>query len=273
MLKEKFHVAVPTSFNQDESLNIERTIQHVKYLNQHGVKSVLVSGSTGEQHSLSNDEKFELIRAFEIDTELPEDFELIFGVSDIRQKAAEELAVFIHKSSKVKAVLVGFSPYLLPTQAEALSYFKKIVSLVDKPVIIYNNPNRTGFDLTVESIVDLLGDSRVIGIKEAGDPKKIAAILNKVEKNLAIYAGGENDLEYKVSVGYNRLSSIWGNVYPEALDQWFSDILSFKAHTLPINVSATMKQAEGKSLLPLLKQAISETEKVSIGICRSPLGN
>ncbi|MDN7144944.1 dihydrodipicolinate synthase family protein [Liquorilactobacillus mali] len=62
---------------------------------------------------------------------------------------------------------------MLPTQHEAMSYFKKIVSLVDKQVIVYTDLGRTGLDLNIENIIDLLSYPRVIGVKKAEDFKEI----------------------------------------------------------------------------------------------------
>ncbi|KRN27372.1 hypothetical protein [Liquorilactobacillus mali] len=92
MIKEKSYVAFSTLFNEDDSLNVGRTIQHVKYLNQHEIKSILLSG---KQYSFSNNEKFELINTFDHKNQLSENFELIFGISNIRQKYGEELGKFI----------------------------------------------------------------------------------------------------------------------------------------------------------------------------------
>ena len=42
MLREELHVAVPTAFFKDESLNAQGTIDHIRYLYDKGIKSVLV---------------------------------------------------------------------------------------------------------------------------------------------------------------------------------------------------------------------------------------
>lgn len=47
-----------------------------------------------------------------------------------------------------------------------------------------------------------------------------------MHNDLYFYAGGEMDLEEKVLHGYNRLSSIAGNVLPTEISQWFQKMLT-----------------------------------------------
>ncbi|MCF3943024.1 hypothetical protein [Oceanobacillus alkalisoli] len=60
MLKEQVDIAVPTAFFEDESLDLEGTINHIRNLDGQRVKSVLEFSTTGEQHSLSSKEKHSL---------------------------------------------------------------------------------------------------------------------------------------------------------------------------------------------------------------------
>ncbi|MFC0275022.1 dihydrodipicolinate synthase family protein [Metabacillus herbersteinensis] len=213
MLKETFHIAVPTAFFEDESVNIQGTIDHIRDLYKQGVKSVLVSGSTGEQHSLNLKEKIEIINSLVLEEELINNMEISFGVSSIRQKEAEELAKKI-RTTKISGILLG-PPYVLPTQEEALVYTKTIINLSNKPTILYNNPKRTGFNLSVNSIIQLSKIELVVGLKEAGNKEKVGLLKNNINRsNFHFYAGGEVELEEKVLQGFDRLSSIAGNISP-----------------------------------------------------------
>src|SRR5690625_6848615 len=111
MLTEDIHIAVPTAFFEDEYLNVQRTISHISNLYKQGVESVLVSGTTGEQHSLNLQEKIELINALELEEELMSNMEIIFGVSSIRQREAEELAKKL-RNTRVSGIMLGYPPYV-----------------------------------------------------------------------------------------------------------------------------------------------------------------
>jgi len=274
MLKEKVHIAVPTAFHEDESLNIKGTIAHIQSLYRKGIRSVLVCGSTGEQHSLTLTEKMEMLNALLMEEELMQEMEIIFGVSAIRQKEAVELAKRI-QPTKIAAILLGYSPYILPTQEEALLYAKKIIDASKKPTILYNNPKRTGFDLSLESIIQLSGLDLVIGLKEAGSINRVPSLKKEIcDKPFYFYAGGEMQLEEKISLGFNRLSSIAGNVYPLQVKQWFLNLLSHETITAQEKqeIDIILEELYTESPLVNIKNSIND-KGIPMGVCRSPLGN
>ncbi|PKG22874.1 dihydrodipicolinate synthase family protein [Niallia nealsonii] len=274
MLKEKMHIAVPTAFYEDESLNIQGTIEHIKSLYSQGIQSVLVCGSTGEQHSLTLKEKLKILDDLVAEEELIHNMEIIFGVSSIRQKEAVELAKRI-QPTKIAAILLGYPPYILPAQEEALIYAKKIIRFSQKPTILYNNPKRTGFDLSSESIIELSGLDLVIGLKEAGNTKRVLSLKREIRnKNFYFYAGGEMQLEEKVSLGFNRLSSIAGNIHPLKVKQWFIKMVSKQTITEQekLEIASLLDEIYTGSPLAYVKKSINE-KGITMGVCRSPLGN
>ena len=271
-LINNYHIAVPTAFHKNEDLNIKATFDHIHHLNKLGIQSVLVCGSTGEQHSLSLNEKFELIEHLS-SLKVDSDFELIFGVSSIRQLEAQQLAEKISKIPQISAILIGYSPYVLPTQKEALRYTTAIIEAADKQAIIYNNPLRTGFDLSIESYNYLISHNIVSGIKEAGDPRKILELNEATDKPLHYFAGGEKVLEQKIGLGYNGLSSIAGNLYPNEVKQWFDSLLANATNQEYHYLKGKIAQIFEKSPLPFIKNEISKIENINFGICRTPLGN
>ncbi|MFC3040843.1 dihydrodipicolinate synthase family protein [Virgibacillus xinjiangensis] len=274
MLTENVHIAVPTAFFEDESLNTQGTISHIKDLYGQGITSVLVSGTTGEQHSLNLQEKMELVDSLEQEEELINHMEIIVGVSSIRQKEAEELAEKIH-STRLSGIMLGYPPYIIPTQKEALTYSKKIIHLSNKPTILYNNPNRTGFDLSAKSIMELSGMDLVVGVKDAGHREKIQEIKDGLDRtDFYFYAGGEEELAEKVSYGYDRLSSIAGNVSPKIVSQWFEKMLKDQqvSEEEYMEVEKVFGQVYHGNAVVNVKNILNRKGH-SMGNCRSPIGN
>ena len=275
-LTEAYHVSVPTAFYSDESLNTEATIQHILSLKKTGICSVLLCGSMGEQHSLTLIEKLQLLEAVNKEPQLTGSFELLFGVSSIRQKEAVLLTKEIEKSPTVAGILLGFPPYILPSQEEAVQYVQAILQETTKPVLLYNNPKRTGFDLSIAAFSELMNHQKIIGIKEAGDLSRLPEIKKIAPKGFFIYAGGEHNLSEKIDMGVNRLSSISGNLYPLETRDWFIHLLYPKTFIQQTDVNRLRQEIEHlSSVSPIvyLKNQITETTGIPMGICRMPLGN
>ncbi|MFC0416942.1 dihydrodipicolinate synthase family protein [Cytobacillus solani] len=128
MLTEKVHIAVPTAFYEDESLNVQGTISHIRNLNKQGVKSVLVSGTTGEQHSLNLQEKFDIIDGLELEEELMNNMEVIFGVASIKQRLSAK------EGEKIDKIMGQIY------EGNAIVNVKKVINQQGIPIGVYRSP-------------------------------------------------------------------------------------------------------------------------------------
>ncbi|AKE40859.1 dihydrodipicolinate synthase family protein [Corynebacterium kutscheri] len=274
MIDAKFHIALPTAFYEDESLNIEATLAHADFCLSQGVESVLLCGSTGEQHCLEVAEKIALIDAIDKHP-FVENTQIIFGIADIRLHNALTVAQRIAQSPHIDAVLLGFPPYIRPTQDEALRYASAILTAANKPAIIYNNPVRTGFDANAETLARLCLLPDVIGIKDPGGAPKIAELNTRLAPFKPLYfAGGEIDLPTRIADGYNGLSSIVGNLAPHQTKAWFEALKKDLPEKDELNkeIQPLIHRIFSDSPLPAIKDHITRHEEIPMGVCRSPLG-
>ena len=273
-LVNEYHIAVPTAFYDNEDLNTEATLQHIRNLYDQGVKSVMVCGTTGEQHSLTVAEKLQLLKSIDAATFLPDDLEIIFGVASIRQKEALQLAEKVNASAKINGVLLGFSPYILPSQKEARLYVEAIAKVIEKPIILYNNPRRTGFNLELDTFAELIKVPNIIGIKDAGDSARIPELLSAAGKKIYVYSGGEIDLDKKIVLGANRLSSMAGNLYPTEVEAYFTDLLRGRADKIKnAGIEEKIHNVFSDNPIIYIKNEITKHMQIDMEIARSPLGN
>ena len=273
-LVNEYHIAVPTAFYDNEDLNTEATLQHIRNLYDQGVKSVMVCGTTGEQHSLTLAEKLQLLKSIDAATFLPDDLEIIFGVASIRQKEALQLAEKVNASAKINGVLLGFSPYILPSQKEARLYVEAIAKVIEKPIILYNNPRRTGFNPELATFAELIRLPNIIGIKDAGDSARIPELISVADKKICVYAGGEIDLDKKIALGANRLSSMAGNLYPSEVEAYFTDLLRGRADKIKnAGIEEKIHNVFSDNPIIYIKNEITKHTQIDMGIARSPLGN
>lgn len=261
-----FHIAVPTAFHVDLSLDCKTTLAHIRYLYQQGVRAVMVCGSTGEQHSLTTSEKLQLLAAIE-QADLPADLCVIFGVAHPFYREAVELAMAVEKNTAVSAILLAAPPYIRPNQQEFHRYVERILAVTLKPIILYNNPARTGFDMATETLLTLSQHPQIIGVK---DPSHATELVEKLERDWLIFAGGEENLAQKLERGFNALSSIAGNVMPQDIQRWYQALLQNPQATLPLASGQILSEIYNDVALLAVKQLVSEKEGIEMQHHRRP---
>lgn len=263
---QNFHIAVPTAFHSDLSLDCETTIAHIRHLYQQGVRAMLVCGSTGEQHSLSQEERLALLNALDT-ANLSADLTLLFGVSHSFEQYAMQLAASVEQNRAVSALLLAPPPYILPTQAEFITYVQNVLSQTSKPVVLYNNPPRTGFDMAVETLLELSRFPQIIGVK---DPSNAQALVVGLTREWLIFAGGEEGLAEKLHSGFNALSSMAGNVMPRAIQAWFNKLLHNPEAKLPPTSGRILAEIYQDVPLLAIKRKVSENENITMHYHRRP---
>ena len=219
-------------------------------------------------------EKLQLLESLDAASFLPDDLEILFGVASIRQKEALQLAEKVNANPKISGVLLGFPPYILPSQKEARLYVEAIAKVINKPIILYNNPRRTGFNLDLDTFAELIKLANIIGIKDAGDSARIPKLISVTDKKIYVYAGGEIDLDNKIALGATRLSSMAGNLYPTEVEAYFTDLLRGCADkTKDAGIEEKIHNVFADNSIIYIKNEITKHTQIDMGIARSPLGN
>lgn len=215
-----------------------------------------------------------MLEAINRSAAIPADLEIIFGVASIRQKEAVVLAEAVNASAKISGVMLGFPPYIIPSQREAAIYVQAIAAVVDKPIILYNNPRRTAFNLELETFSELLNVPNIVGIKEAGDSDRIPALLADSDRKIAVYAGGEIDLEKKIKLGVTRLFSMTGNLYPKEVEAYFAGLMQGDPdQDSSVAIESEIGKVFAANPIVYLKNEITKRTTADMGSARSPIGN
>ncbi len=158
--------ALLTPFRADGSINEEALTQLIEWNIQKGVDGFYVGGSTAEAFLLSEDERLEVYRiaakASNGRVHLIAHIGAISTDEAIRYgRAAKEL-----KYDAVSAI----APFYYKFSFEQIKkHYYDIVDAVDMPMIIYNFPNFSGVNLSVEQVAQFFCDPRFIGIKHTSN--------------------------------------------------------------------------------------------------------
>lgn len=181
--------AMVTPFKQDFSLDVDRAQEIAAWLFDHGTDSLVVSGSTGEASTLSDQEKFALFRAtVEVAKEKG---------SVIAGTGTYDTAHSIHLSKEAEkagadAILVVTPYYNKPPQSGLIAHFTAIADSVDLPVLLYNIPGRTALRIEHETILELSRVENIIGVKDStGDIDGVSRLIAEVPDNFDVYCGDD----------------------------------------------------------------------------------
>jgi 4-hydroxy-tetrahydrodipicolinate synthase len=181
-------VVCVTPFKQDGSLDEAATRALIDLLIKEGVDGLIFAGSTGEWFSMSDEERIELFRIAHDQNKGR--VKLLAGVAALATATSVKLAKAAKKLS-LDGVLLLPPPYVLPNEAELMAFFSA-VDAVGIPIMLYNNPARTGVNLDAKWLRKLADLKNVVALKEsAKDIGQIADSLREVGDELAVFTGIE----------------------------------------------------------------------------------
>ena len=177
-----------------------------------GVNALVINGTTGESSTLTSEERGELIAfaAKVVDQRIP----VIAGTGCNITESALELSK-IACSVGCDAILV-VTPYYNKANEEGLiRHYTKIADNIDKPLILYNVPSRTGVNIPISVYKRLAEHENIVGVKEASSScSDLAQLASACRDSLAIYSGNDDMILPTLSLGGLGVISVISNVLP-----------------------------------------------------------
>jgi len=215
--------AMVTPFNKKGEICKSRTSKLVKHLIDNKTDCILVSGTTGESPTLSDDEKVELLGY--VKACVPTRYPVMFGAGTNSTKKSIELGKRA-KTEGADFLLLVVPYYNKPTQEGMYRHFIEIVESVHMPAVVYNIPSRTGVNMNPETTVRLSEHELIIGIKEAsGNLDTVSTIRALANPEFLIYSGDDSLTLPMLSIGANGVISVAshlvGKYLTEMIDSFF----------------------------------------------------
>lgn len=179
---------------------------------EHGVRSVVLAGTTGEASTLSDEEKSELYKR--VKSYVGNECTIIAGTGSNSTEHAIRLSRMAEKAGADALLVV--SPYYNKATPEGLvCHYVSIANAVDLPIILYNVPSRTGVDIPVSVYQQLAAMPNIVGVKEANtDITKIARIRRDCPKDFYVWAGNDDQTVPVMSLGGQGVISVLSNICP-----------------------------------------------------------
>ena len=177
-----------------------------------GIDALVIAGTTGEGATLTYDEHQEVIR-YSVERAAGR-VPIIAGSGSNDTSRAITLSRFSCDAG-ADALLVVTPYYNKATQKGLIAMYNAIADAVDKPIILYNVPSRTGVGIEPATYLALADHPNIVGIKEAnGNISKIVETARLVGDKLDIYSGNDDQVIPILSMGGSGVISVLSNVMP-----------------------------------------------------------
>ena len=175
--------ALVTPFTENDEIDKDGLKKLVQQQLDGGIDGLVVSGTTGESATLTDDEKkiaLEVVLECN-DGKVP----VILGTGTNSTQESVQ-ATKLAKEWGADAALVVCPYYNKPTQEGMYLHFRAIFEETGMPIIAYNVPGRTASDLLPETIGRLVSDGYIAAVKDA------TANMQRASETEALVRGNEN---------------------------------------------------------------------------------
>jgi 4-hydroxy-tetrahydrodipicolinate synthase len=179
--------AIVTPFKTDGTVDLGGFRALASHLVENGSDGLVVTATTGESPTLSDDERFALYEAA-VD-EVGDRATIVAGTGTYSTKHSVHLTARAHELG-VHAFLVVTPYYNKPPVRGIVEHFRAIAEVSDRPIVAYNIPGRVVLNLEPAAIAQLAEIPTVRAVKQAnGDLDQAKRI---VELGLDLYAGDDD---------------------------------------------------------------------------------
>ncbi len=206
--------ALVTPMNDDGSVNYNRLETLVDTQINSGIDALVICGTTGEKSTLRYEEHLKVIEVAtkSADKRVP----IIAGTGSNDTVYSVELCSDAEKLGADAFLMV--TPYYNKTSQKGLvAHYNYIADRVNKPIILYNVPSRTGINIEPETYKELSQHPNIVATKEAsGDLSLVAQIKYLCGDNLHIYSGNDDQTVPIMSLGGIGVISVLSNILPTA---------------------------------------------------------
>jgi 4-hydroxy-tetrahydrodipicolinate synthase len=208
--------ALVTPFRQDGSIDEPALRNLVAWQVESGIDFLVPCGTTGETPTLSHDEWLHVI---DVTIEVVAGrVPIVAGATSNSTQDAVAKAKEVSARPGVNAILTASPYYNKPTQEGQYRHFHAIADAVDKPIILYNVPGRTGANIEPATLARLAEVPHVLGVKEAsGNISQIAEVCNAVPEQFLVFSGDDAITLPVIALGGVGIISVASNEIPREM--------------------------------------------------------
>ena len=185
--------AIVTPFDAEGRVDERAFVALMGHLAGQGSDGVVVAGTTGEAATLDDDEHLDLI-GLAVEERPHPGFTIVAGVGSNDTRHAVELTAAA--CERGADALLSVNPYYnRPNRRGLLAHYGEVSRAADRPIVLYNIPQRTGENLPPELLAELAQLEHIEAVKQANNSE--LALLDGLE----LYAGNDDILARTLDLG------------------------------------------------------------------------
>jgi 4-hydroxy-tetrahydrodipicolinate synthase len=214
--------AMVTPFGPDGSLDVAAAKKLATHLVDSGCDGLVLSGTTGESPTTTDDEKLALLSA--VLEEVGDRARIIAGAGSYDTAHSVHLAKAC-EAEGAHGLLVVTPYYSRPPQAGLVAHFTAVADATALPVVLYDIPSRSVVPIEWDTVRALAPHPNIVAIKDAkGDLHGGAMIM--AETGLAYYSGDDALNLPWLAMGATGFVSVWGHLAASQLRNMLSAFMS-----------------------------------------------
>lgn len=192
--------AMVTPFDQEENLDTRQVRTLARHLVDTGTQGIVVSGTTGESPTLTEEERATLLD--NVLEEVGDRARVIAGTSTYSTKESVHLSRMAERQGAHGLLLV--TPYYnKPSQEGLFRHFATIADAVTIPAILYNVTSRTNVNMTPETVhrldgayQNIVGLKEAIGTSEERGQRQVNQVIQGRSPGFEVWSGNDQDTLY-----------------------------------------------------------------------------
>ncbi len=249
------------------------------------VNALVVLGTTGEAATITEEERREIIKfcVKEVNGRIP----LIVGSGSNCTATAVKFSREAEESGADGLLVV--TPYYNKCNDDGLyAHYSAVAKSTSLPIIVYNVPTRTGFNVKPIVYRKLAEIDNVVAIKEANCcDEQLNGVLDNVKDILAVYCGSDDKLIDVLRRGGKGTISVASNIIPSKIVDYIGDfenyyeigfyneivnVLQSDVNPIPLKYMVKLLFNEGYGLRLPLTEAKNEVKETILKIYQKTAG-
>ncbi len=205
--------AIVTPLNRDGSLCEDCLKNIIEFQASAGVRGLYLTGTAGEGVILPSRVR---MRVYEKAMEYaPSGMYLLPHVGGASLDVVLELSRAA-KDCGYREVSLIAPIFHKPSRRGLVEFFWEVSSKTDLDIVVYNNKNRQGYNISPDDFQAVASSARVIGIKDASkDPDQLLELVKRFSDKYFVAGAGDELLFYTFVVGAHAHVCAVSNVVPE----------------------------------------------------------